>query len=1140
MSRQETVNTFTDGLVMDLNPITTPNSVLTNALNATLITYNGNEFVLQNDMGNGRVETAYLPAGYVPVGIKEYGGIIYVASYNPLTNKGQIGSFPSPERNISSDEINKALDPIISPDKFEISGNSQFIYKFKLFGDDTNTIIRPGDKFSIILESDQTIETLRKFVSNCLNVETVNEETGRKRKKISSPKNKLLSITVAVFDSNNNLRDITSQLKRFNPDNTEIEFDLETAPEVKLNDGFFMQSFPSSSITDDLVDNYREKNAVNIYNNKISGELYIITQLNTINSIDVSVRGYRNEGDLMVAEGVTFGKGTLLIFDNTIKYNCPDGYYAENPSKSDFYNTYVSYYGREEDFEPKQTIAGIEYVIKNPDSNETIYKLPFMVEPSEEDSIPVLDLATMLYSKKQMASYFINDKLTGIVKYKATPCMTYGSIVGLSVESTVELDLLGTGVVSINAWRYFYGSTSITFTWGLKAYPKEGTSIAEVSFDFFNAFTAENEYTYISPKKRSYNGIFTDNITLGSIKENSLYLVRIRYKLSDSDEYMTLGYRWMFTTPIYNNYYFGSVRDFKDLQVSNEVQLTLSVKAGTVSRVVVGSITDPDAKYSLSTFSEKEKLDVRKETEVNMNTPLSSSLTIDNSQYYPFSLSSTYSTAYSVETSQLIVPDLLTIGPKNVENVPNYINDTFIVGQTVDNSSSDISTGTYNSNKLYSYVKDSSLQSHAVVISRIFADLSGTSITVTYNNVYTPFLDKNNSSTFSKVFGYGGLGTLYATKEVAFVSRDKSSKNHPKVGMMSRSSKNSSDQEYKMIEWKDYGEANCYLSKHMEEITGFIKQSFGSGTTPTCVVMGNPGARTNNNHAYDGDSDCGLLNLVSDLRVNTNQILWWWNGSTYVMVDQFIYTQSQSGGTYFPSTEMPEIVYNVFKDIFIQTGESYSDTYYAMDKNSYVYNSKLNGKISTVVKCTANFKENTPMFIVNGQDYHTLIASSVKSIVEDPSEAEELIDEVTFTSDRIIEGTTSVVADVEIPDMASEYTSMYNLASGEASTNLAAINNNQAIFEDYLGNKLISNKIYCLESGTLKPAETSSKFGVIKNLKLSDGTLIVKAAPGTTKSFYTDRSGDTFWRFEGIPVVDIELKRFASSGSNVKWGNTQA
>ena len=44
--------------------------------------------MLQNDMGNGRVETAFLPPGYVPVGMKEHGGIIYVASYNPITNHG--------------------------------------------------------------------------------------------------------------------------------------------------------------------------------------------------------------------------------------------------------------------------------------------------------------------------------------------------------------------------------------------------------------------------------------------------------------------------------------------------------------------------------------------------------------------------------------------------------------------------------------------------------------------------------------------------------------------------------------------------------------------------------------------------------------------------------------------------------------------------------------------------------------------------------------------------------------------------------------------------------------------------------------------------------------------------------------------
>jgi hypothetical protein len=60
---------------------------MTAALNATLVTFNGNEMSLQNDMGNGRVETAFLPEGYVPVGSCEFGDIIYIVSYNPLINK---------------------------------------------------------------------------------------------------------------------------------------------------------------------------------------------------------------------------------------------------------------------------------------------------------------------------------------------------------------------------------------------------------------------------------------------------------------------------------------------------------------------------------------------------------------------------------------------------------------------------------------------------------------------------------------------------------------------------------------------------------------------------------------------------------------------------------------------------------------------------------------------------------------------------------------------------------------------------------------------------------------------------------------------------------------------------------------------
>lgn len=88
-------------MVKDLNPLTTPDTVLTDVLNGTIITYNGNEFVLQNDMGNAKVERAKLSPGFVPLGVKEYGDIIYIASYNPETDECEIGSFPSPERDIT-------------------------------------------------------------------------------------------------------------------------------------------------------------------------------------------------------------------------------------------------------------------------------------------------------------------------------------------------------------------------------------------------------------------------------------------------------------------------------------------------------------------------------------------------------------------------------------------------------------------------------------------------------------------------------------------------------------------------------------------------------------------------------------------------------------------------------------------------------------------------------------------------------------------------------------------------------------------------------------------------------------------------------------------------------------------------------
>lgn len=95
--RKESVNSFDGGLVYDLNPLTTPENVLTDCVNGTFLTFNGDELTLQNDAGNTKIlvpkiipeepdRWVELWEDYYPIGIKEYGGVLYIASAktNPL------------------------------------------------------------------------------------------------------------------------------------------------------------------------------------------------------------------------------------------------------------------------------------------------------------------------------------------------------------------------------------------------------------------------------------------------------------------------------------------------------------------------------------------------------------------------------------------------------------------------------------------------------------------------------------------------------------------------------------------------------------------------------------------------------------------------------------------------------------------------------------------------------------------------------------------------------------------------------------------------------------------------------------------------------------------------------------------------
>ena len=274
-------STFSGGLVMDLAPDTTPNTVLTSALNATLVTFNGNEMQLQNDMGNGRVETARLPEGYIPVGTCEFGDIIYIVSYNPLTNKSQIGCFPSPERNISSEEVGSAGQTLSSADFQELELNelgepkldssNKPIPTGKLKTNSVKKIIynnklNPGDKF-IIYDKSRKIYG-ESHISDMGNISHVYG---------SFPK--WLKIHVVAIEDSGKINYLDSTLRWY--------------------DNYFIAQ--SKKDNQDIldIDSYRNllSSGYSVFQSKISGKLALLVELEKITGFSCTHTIYSKKGN---------------------------------------------------------------------------------------------------------------------------------------------------------------------------------------------------------------------------------------------------------------------------------------------------------------------------------------------------------------------------------------------------------------------------------------------------------------------------------------------------------------------------------------------------------------------------------------------------------------------------------------------------------------------------------------------------------------------------------------------------------------------------------------------------------------------------------------------------------------------------
>lgn len=636
MKKSEALNTFTQGLVMDINPLVAPNDGVCNALNATLITMNGNENVLQNDMGNGRVETAYLPEGYVPLGTTELGGIIYIVSYNPLNKKCQIGSFPSPERNISSNEINDNIQTLSNNDfnYNESIGSLVYYIKKEL---NQELIFNPGDKFIVYGDtiSDNINNLYDDSVYNATNIEKALKQTVK------------LSIGT-ITNSGKLVKFDDLKLKQY-----KIKYTTGDTTEEKTEEkNYHILQYEHEDGQEPDLDEYRSlvEQPYNIFSSKVSGTLVLIAELVQFNDFDVYLKHNFN-----IPENNGSESGSESILENDSENNQESS--SESNLKKVYDPTAMFTFSGDYPFIPKGVQGklylsgdGIEEPLEenfeynidtNPDTDpdkiidqikqsNTSYEITDIniinnnTENQNTIKSRIIELANQGYfnQKERNGNY--------ILKYTFTPCMNWGPIQHLQVNGQIDLDKIGTGYIGLNTWKYFNEPDKVNLTWGLEIYEEEGHYVDNVKIEFTrivsctDSETNTETVTYQVNKKQSYFGIFYDTIPIdqdfyklqgGQLKSNCLYLTKVivRYSSINNPENGVDKefYRWLYTNKVFNSYY-GNTNDFQELnlKLSPDVKLSYNTSITETNKVkVYGDLSKTaeeleKAEISIDTYKE--------------------------------------------------------------------------------------------------------------------------------------------------------------------------------------------------------------------------------------------------------------------------------------------------------------------------------------------------------------------------------------------------------------------------------------------------------------------------------------------------------------------------------------------------------
>lgn len=477
---EQAANQFAKGLQLDTHPMVQGNDTMSDCLNGTFVTMNGDEVILQNDMGNRKVDNAFLPAGYEPVGIKEYGGIIYLALYNPITNKSQLGSFPSPERIINSPykyediSLNIKTQELSDTDYFDSelvvknSGKIYFLKNNQKLIPLTKDSIRAGDKFVLggidIVENNDWDSEIK--LSNFNNIEG---------EKVKSPKNNYYTLKLGVFNSENEFVDITNSLLRWNSDGS-INTELDNITDIlKFNTDSFVKPITSSDsdpFNDEQLLEERQAVPSNTYSYKLVSPIYLNLVYNIIQRFNYKIYIQKASSENQYN----------IIIEGTFVYNCPDGINTGDTGD----DVYAHYY--QGDLPNNNDNLGIDLYIKKNNQYELISG-----EISSENNNTTYDPESNLYTGKRTFLYknqsgiFDNenncDFFIGVKSGFTTEVDNNNSfpiyIENLSDSDVINKENLDSGEISLSEYRYYVNNSDDTeITYKFRFYPKYGINIS--------------------------------------------------------------------------------------------------------------------------------------------------------------------------------------------------------------------------------------------------------------------------------------------------------------------------------------------------------------------------------------------------------------------------------------------------------------------------------------------------------------------------------------------------------------------------------------------------------------------------------------------------------------------------------------